>query len=441
MPEAPEAPVVPFADRILEEWPSLDEQERLGLFRTLDRGPAGDVFLGLRLADRVALLRGMPSPERRVWLRILAPDDAADAIQLFDESEQADMLALLDLRTRAQVEALLAFTADVAGGKMNPNYSRLRPEMSVEEAIAYLRLQAIDDSGHLYYAYVLDGEERLIGVVSFRNLLLAAPTRKLRDVMLTDITTVTPHTDQEEVAHLLEDRRLLALPVVDEDGRMQGIITADDVLDVVREEATEDIHKFGGVEALDLPYFQTRPVPMIRKRGGWLSVLFLSEMLTATAMGFFEHEIERAVTLAVFVPLIISSGGNSGSQASTLVIRAMALGEVRLRDWWRVIHRELGYGLVLGLILATIGVLRITVWEAAFNSYGDLAFRLGATVGISLIGVVTWGTLIGSSLPFLLRKAGADPASASAPFVATMVDVTGLVIYFTTAKFILLGGI
>jgi magnesium transporter len=439
--DEPIARPVAFTDRVLEEWPNLEEEDRLELFRSLDRGPAGEVILGLRLSDRAALLGLMPGQERRVWLRVLAPDDAADVIQSFPEHQHEELVALLDPRTKTQVEALLAYRADVAGGKMNPNYSRLRPEMSVEEAIAYLRLQAIDETGQLYYAYVLDPGERLLGVLSFRNLLLARPSRTVREVMTSDLATVSPETDQEEVARLLAERRLLAVPVVDGEGRMQGIITADDVLDVVREEATEDIHKIGGVEALDLPYFQTRPLAMLRKRAGWLSILFVSEMLTATAMGFFQDEIARAVILAVFVPLIISSGGNSGSQASTLIIRAMALGEVRLRDWWKVVHRELGYGLSLGAILAVLGVVRISVWQQLFGSYGDVAFRLAATVGISLVGVVAWGTMMGSSLPFLLRRAGFDPASASAPFVATLVDVTGLIIYFSVAKVILLDSV
>jgi magnesium transporter len=292
----------------------------------------------------------------------------------------------------------------------------------------------------IYYAYVLDAEGRLLGVVSFRELILAAPERRIRELMLTDIASVRDDTDQEEVAALLQDRGLLALPVVDGEGRMRGIVTADDVIDVVRQEATEDIQKLGGVEALDLSYLRTGPLSMLRKRAGWLSVLFIGEMLTATAMGFFEHEIEQAVVLAIFVPLIISSGGNSGSQASTLVIRAMALGEVRLRDWWRVIRRELGFGLALGIILATIGAARIFGFELLFDTYGEHWVRVLLTVAISLVGVVTWGTLSGSTLPFALRRLGFDPASASAPFVATLVDVTGLVIYFTVAKFVLLGG-
>jgi magnesium transporter len=257
--------------------------------------------------------------------------------------------------------------------------------------------------------------------------------------MRTQVTTIPEQMDQEAVSHLFAQSHMVAIPVVDENGRMKGIVTVDDVVDVVQEEATEDMQKAGAVEVLDAPYLQVGLGRMIRKRVGWLSVLFLSEMLTASAMGYFEKEIARAVVLALFVPLIISSGGNSGSQASTLVIRAMALGEVRLRDWWRVIRREFVAGLVLGLVLGCIGFLRIVSWEAVFHTYGTHYLGVAATVAASLIGVVLWGSLAGSMLPFILRRLGFDPASASAPFVATLVDVSGLVIYFTVAALILRG--
>jgi magnesium transporter len=291
----------------------------------------------------------------------------------------------------------------------------------------------------IYYLYVLDGDQVLQGVVSFSSLFNAAARARVSDIMRTGITTIPEQMDQEAVAHKFAQSRLLALPVVDAAGHMKGIVTADDVVDVVREEATEDMQKVGGVEALEAPYLQIGMARMLKKRVGWLCILFLGEMLTASAMGFFEKEIARAVVLALFIPLIISSGGNSGSQATTLVIRAMALGEVRLRDWWRVIQREFIAGLGLGLVLAVIGFVRIIVWEALFHTYGPYYLGVAATVSLSLIGVVLWGTLAGSMLPFLLRRLGFDPASASAPFVATLVDVSGLVIYFTAAAFILGG--
>jgi magnesium transporter len=257
--------------------------------------------------------------------------------------------------------------------------------------------------------------------------------------MRTDIVTVTEAQDQEEVAALIAQHDLLAVPVVDEAGRMKGIVTVDDIIDVLQEEATEDIQKLAAMEAFDMPYLRTRFGPLLKKRAGWLMVLFLGEMLTATAMGYFEEEIARAVVLALFVPLIISSGGNSGSQAATLVVRAMALGEVRLRDWWRVLQRELGAGLALGAILGSIGMLRIAVWQLLFHLYGEHWVLIGLTVGLALVGVVLWGTLSGSMLPFVLRRFGLDPAASSAPFVATLVDVTGLIIYFSVAALILSG--
>jgi magnesium transporter len=286
---------------------------------------------------------------------------------------------------------------------------------------------------------VLDQEQRLLGVASFRELFAALPNQKVADIMRTKLQTVHEDMDQEEVAKLFDRHHLAALPVVDDQGRMKGIVTADDIVDVVREEATEDIQKIGGTEALDAPYLDVGFFSMIKKRAGWLAALFVGEMLTASAMGYYQAEIARAVVLALFVPLVISSGGNSGSQATTLVIRAMALGEVRLRDWWRVVRREFFSGLTLGVILATIGVIRILVWDSIFHTYKGNAPVLAITVGLSLIGVVMWGTLVGSMLPFLLRRLNFDPASASAPFVATLVDVTGLVIYFSTAQIILRG--
>jgi magnesium transporter len=257
--------------------------------------------------------------------------------------------------------------------------------------------------------------------------------------MRTKFVAVTEDTDQEEVARLFEEFALLAIPVVDEDDHMKGIVTIDDIVDVVEEEASEDIQRVGGMEALDAPYMETRYWQLVRKRAGWLAILFVGEMLTATAMGYYEDEIARAVVLAVFIPLIISSGGNSGSQATTLVIRAMALGELGLKDWWRVIRRELGAGLILGSILAGIGVARILAWQAVSQAYGTQYMRVAMTVGLSLVGVVLFGTMAGSMLPFMLRRVGLDPASASAPFVATLVDVTGLVIYFTIASAVLRG--
>jgi magnesium transporter len=257
--------------------------------------------------------------------------------------------------------------------------------------------------------------------------------------METELVRASDQTDQEELGRLFAEHNLMAVPVVDAENKMKGIVTIDDIVDVFEEEATEDIQKMGGSEVLGAPYLRVGLAGMIRKRAPWLTILFISEMFTTTAMGYFENEIAKAVVLAVFVPLIISSGGNAGSQASTLVIRAMALGEVQLRDWWRVAGREVVAGLLLGLILGTVGLIRVLLWQQWFNSYGPHAVLIALTIFTSLIGIVAWGTLTGALLPFILRACKVDPATASTPFVATLVDVTGLVIYFTTASVILRG--
>jgi magnesium transporter len=330
------------------------------------------------------------------------------------------------------------YPEDEAAGLMHPGFVAISPDISIEEAISQLRQHA----GHvemIYYAYVLDDAQRLLGVVSFRELLAADRSKKVRDVMRTDYVSVSEDEDKEAVAQRLAKHRLLAIPVLDADGKMMGIVSSADLAGVAQQEASEDILKIGGMEALEGPYMEVTFAQMVRKRAGWLAILFLGEMLTATAMGYFSDEISRAVVLALFIPLIISSGGNSGSQATTLVIRAMALGEIRLRDWWRVIRRELMAGLALGAILGAIGVTRILLWHAARGTYGEHYLVIALTIGCSLIGVVMFGTLAGSMLPFILRSCGLDPASASAPFGATLVDVTGLIIYFSVASVILRG--
>jgi len=434
-------PVEPqTVEELLDWWLELSEDDRQAEFLALQRQDAGTLFLALEAADRAFILESQTDQERRVWMRLLAPDDAADVIQQFDEDDQPGLLNLLDFRTRAQVEALLAYQSDVAGGKMSPRYIRVQPEMTTEQAVGYLRLQAESSHELMYYAYVLDKQDTLLGVISYRDLLLAPPEKTVSEIMARDVVSVPDDMDQEEVARVLRGRALLAVPVVNAEGQMRGIITVDDVVEVERAEATEDIQKLGGVEALDMPYFRTTRYTMLRKRGGWLAVLFVGQMLTITAMGFFEDELAAAVVLALFVPLIISSGGNAGSQASTLVIRAMALGEVALNDWWAVIKREIGFGLSLGAMLALLGFVRIFAWEGMFGSYGDNFVMLGITVSISVTAVVLWGTLTGATLPFVLRRTGFDPASASAPLVATIVDVTGLIIYLSVAKVTLLGG-
>jgi magnesium transporter len=426
------------ASTLWEEWPLLSEDERVTRFRALPPDESEDFFLSLDPREQVDLVLALHAKERRLWVRMLAPDDAADLLQEAPAEERSGLLDLLDDTTRLEVRALLAYAEDEAGGLMNPRFARVRPDMTVGEAIRYLRHQAAQLET-LYYVYVLDEQQHLVGVLSVRQLFQQADDKLVRDVMDADVITVPETMDQEAIGRLYVEQDFAAIPVTDVAGRMKGIITFDDIADVVREEATEDIQKIGAVQALDEPYLTARLRDLVKKRAGWLSILFLGEMLTATAMGYFEQEIARAVVLALFVPLIISSGGNSGSQATTLVIRAMALGEVKLRDWWRILGREVGAGLALGAVLGTIGLIRILVWQAVAHPYGEHFLMIGLTVSVSLVGVVLWGSVTGSMLPFLLRRAGLDPASASAPFVATLVDVTGLVIYFSVASVLLHG--
>jgi magnesium transporter len=430
----------PSFDDLLEAWFVLSPADRYEGFRLLPRVEAEEFFLDhLAAHDQAGLIASLPPGERRSWMRLLAPDDAADVIQAFPPEERDDLVALLDAQTRKEVRALLAYAEDEAGGLMSPRFARVRPDMTVDEALAYLRRQARGRLETMSYVYVLDADQRLLGVTTFLDLFRLPPDRRVEEAMERDLVTAPEHLDQEELGRLFAETGLLAIPVVDGEGRMKGIVTLDDAVEVVEEEATEDVQRIGGSEPLERPYLESGFGGMVRARAGWLSVLFLGELLTASAMQRYEEQIARAVVLAVFVPLIISSGGNSGSQASTLVIRALALGELRLRDWWRVARRELASGLALGGVLAALGLVRILVGEALFGAYGDHAPALGLTVAASLLGVVVFGTLVGSMLPFLLRRLGLDPASASAPFVATLVDVTGLVIYFTAAGLILGG--
>jgi len=433
-------PALPLAD-LRDAWLVLSKADRADGFRILKRSDAEEFFLGLTAGDMAELLHALPEKERRVWVRLLAPDDAADLLQSAGAEDRDNLLACMDDPTRKEVTALMAYAEDEAGGLMNPRFARVRPDMTVDEAVSYLRRQARENIETIYYVYVADEQQHLLGVVSFRELFIASSGKKVRDVMATNLITVGEEVHQEEVSRLFSDEALMAIPVVDPEGRIKGIVTVDDIVDVVQEEATEDAQKFGGMEALEEPYLQIALSRMIKKRGGWLAALFLGEMLTASAMAFFQDEISRAVVLALFVPLIISSGGNSGSQASTLVIRAMALGEVRLRDWWRVVRRELAVGLALGTMLGAIGFIRIVAWQAVSPIYGDHYLRVAQTVLYSLIGVVMFGTIAGSVLPFVLRRVGFDPASASAPFVATLVDVTGLVIYFSVGSLMLRGSL
>ncbi len=423
---------------LADAWPFLDAAERSEGFRLLASDEASDLFQGLGAREQAALLAALSRAERQLWVRQLAPDDAADVLQEAGDEARAELLQLIEPETRREVTALLAYAEDAAGGLMSPRYARLRAEMRVDEAISYLRRQARTQLETIYYIYVLDAEQRLSGVVSFRELFAASPEKTVRDVMHTDVVRVPDDMDQEAVSQVFAESDLMAVPVVDAEGRIKGIVTVDDIVDVVREEATEDIQKIGGTSALDAPYLEVGLLGMVRKRVFWLAILFLGSLLTATVIGYYEDAIGRAVVLALFIPLIISSGGNSGSQATTLVIRALAIGELRLRDWWRVLLKELGSGLALGAILGAIGFVRVWLWPGPGAPVGE-AERIALVVSASLVGIVLWGSLVGAMLPFVLSRLGFDPASASAPFVATVVDVTGLVIYFSVAMVILRG--
>ena len=423
-------------DELRDAWPLLEPGERIEGLRVLHAEDAEDLFLALSAPEQAGLLERFRPRERRHWMRLLEPDDAADVLQRIDAAHRGALLDVLDAPTRKEVIALLAYAEDAAGGLMSTRYARLRPQMTAGEAIIYLQRQAHAKVETIYYAFVLDPEQHLLGVVSFRDLFAADPASTVAEVMETEIIFADDDADQESVARLFAAHDLTVVPVVDHDHIMKGIVTIDDIVDVVQEEATEDAQKFGGVEVLDLPYLQASRRDMVRKRGRWLIILLLGEMLTATALGFFEDEL--IPTLALFLPLIISSGGNSGSQASTLVIRAMALGEVRMSDWLRVFRREILIGFALGALLGGFASLRVLIWGAA-GTYGDHYMLVGLTVALSVTGCVLWGTLAGSMLPFALRRLGADPANASAPLVATLVDVSGIVIYFTFAKLVLSG--
>ena len=381
------------------------------------------------------------APTRAVALiSQMAEDRAADVLAGMDEEDAAALRAGLPATVRASIDTLLRWPPDSAGGMMTTEYVASPADATVADVLAHIR--TVERSRETVYSvFLLEPQGRLVATVSLRQLIAAEPASLAIDLARGhDPITVAPTTDREEVAHLIRRHDLLALPVIDEQGRPIGIVTVDDVLDALVEAHTEDTQRFGGVEALDNPYLETGFLAMIRKRAGWLSILFFSEMLTASAMQHFESELERAVVLTLFIPLIMSSGGNSGSQATSLIIRALALGQVRVRDWWRVALRELPAGLTLGAILGLLGMARIALWQTlGFYDYGPHWGLVAMTVGTGLVGIVTFGSLAGSMLPFVLQKLGFDPASASAPFVATLVDVTGLVIYFTIALAILSG--
>ena len=380
---------------------------------------------------------------RRVGLLIeaMSSDQRADLFREVQDEDRLRLLATVSEQTRINLRKLLKYPPNTAGGIMTTEFVSVPSDWTVHQALVLIS-EVGGRKETVYAVYVLDPKSQaLVHVVSLRELITAPREENVLDIgSRRPPLTVTPETDSEEAARLISKYNLLAIPVVDAYHQTLGIVTVDDVIDTLVEEQTEEVQRFGGMEALDAPYMEISFLGMIRKRAGWLSALFLSEMLTATAMQRFEGEIEKAAVLAMFIPLVMSSGGNSGSQATSLVIRALSLQEVRLRDWWRIAMRELPTGLVLGAILGLIGFARIVLWqEMSIFDYGPHFFLLAVAVGFALVGIVAFGSLAGSMLPFLLKRLGFDPASASAPFVATLVDVTGLVIYFSVAFAVLHG--
>ncbi|MEG0851471.1 magnesium transporter [Flavobacterium plurextorum] len=429
-----------FAE-ILDE---IDIADATYIFKVLDSEKTAEILLELEDDLREKILNRLSPKEIAEELDELETNDAADIIGELSKDRKAEVISeLQDVEHAKGIVDLLRYDEDTAGGIMHKELVKVNENWNVLTCVKEMRIQA-ENVSRVHSIYVVDDENRLKGRLSLKDLLTTSTKTQISDIYIRKLYYVNVETPDVEVARMMDKYDLEAIPVVDELGRLVGRITIDDIIDVIKDEIekrdTEDIQKFGGLEALELPYVQTRLGEMVKKRATWLVVLFIGEMFTASAMGFFEGEIEKAVVLALFVPLIISSGGNSGSQAATLIIRAMALKELTLKDWWYVMKKEIASGFLLGAILGIVGFIRILVWQqSGLYEYGEHWLAIGMTVSLSLVFIVLWGTLSGSMIPFLLKKLKLDPATSSAPFVATLVDVTGLVIYFTIASLLLKG--
>ncbi len=417
---------------------ALPSSERVHVLRLTDSKLAGETFAYLDLETQKSVLGGFSEAESKLVLNQMAPDDRTALLVGLPPEHAERLIGLLDPEQQTVARALLEYPEGSIGRLMTPDYLVVKRDWTMRRVLDHIRKHG-RDSETLNVIYVVDERNKLVDDLRIREILLAPEHVRASEVIDGKCTSLCAGDDRKKAVEVFGKYDRTVLPVVDDHGHLAGIVTLDDVLDIAEEEATRDLQKFGGLEALDEPYMSTSLPAMVRKRATCLVILFVGEMLTATAMGIFEDEIARAVVLALFVPLIISSGGNSGSQAATLIIRALALGEVRLGDWWRVMRREIVAGLCLGTILGLIGFTRIAAWNAVSNLYGPHWVLIGATVGVSLVGVVVWGTLTGSMLPLLLSRMGFDPATSSAPAVATLVDVIGLIIYFTVAMVILHG--
>ena len=417
----------------------LNVEEAQYVYELLDEETSSAVLIELKEELREEILASFSAKEIAEEIDNLDSDDAADVINELPEDRQNEVLSHIeDIDQAGDIADLLSFEEDTAGSLMATELVQVKHNDTVTACIDEIREQA-ENVDVMYAVYVVDEKERLVGMLSLKKLVIARPDTRIEDIYDKDVIQVTTSTHTAEVADIMQKYDLVVLPVVDNLGRLVGRITIDDVVDVIRDEETDEAHKMAGIETFDEPYMNMPFFKMIKKRAGWLIILFVGESLTATAMGFFEGQLAKAVILALFVPLIISSGGNTGSQASTLIIRAMALGEITFRDWWRIFKKELAIGLTLGILLGVVGFLRVAIWSSFTTIYGPHWMAIGLTVGLTLIGVVLWGNLAGSLLPVLLKRVKLDPAVCSAPFVATLVDVTGLIIYFTAASFILRG--
>ncbi len=436
------------AVEIIELFENLDEKEKLIIFRLLDDQKTKIVFKKLTAAEQQDIVEGFVESSSRITkyrvaklLNNIEPDDRTSFLEELPEEVAKQLINKLSPEQRGIANKLLKYPKDSIGRLMTTEFVAIKPEFTVQKSFEHIR-----EFGHksetLNIIYVVDDHSVLIDYITVKELILAQPEEKINNLIDHKFISLKAEDDQETAIQVFKEYDRSALPVVGENGTLLGIVTFDDIMDVAEEESSEDFHKFGGMEELDFPYVKTPFFSLIKKRSGWLIILFIGEMLTATAMGYFDEEIAKAVVLALFIPLIISSGGNSGSQAATIIIRAMALKEISPKDWWYVMKKEFLSGLLLGSFLGVIGFLRITIWQfAGWYNYGENWSLIAWTVGVSLIGVVLWGTLSGSFIPIILKKLGLDPATASAPFVATLVDVTGIVIYFMVALAFLSGTI
>jgi len=418
----------------------IPENDRAIVFRILPKENSYKTFEYLEFELQEELLKALGQEEVAEILNEMSPDDRTELLEDLPGPVVKKLIRLLSPEEKAIAVTLLGYPEDSVGRIMTPDFIAVKSELEISKVLEHIR-EVGKKVEYVDTIFVTDALGKLLDEVTLKEILLANPGSKISDLMNETYVNLSVTDNQEKAVEMFKEYDLYVIPVVNYENYLVGIVTADDVIDVIEEENTEDIQKLGGMEALDEPYITVPMFQMVKKRAGWLVLLFLGEMLTATAMGFFEHEIARAVVLALFIPLIISSGGNSGSQAATLTVRAMALGEITLIDWWRVMKREVISGFMLGTTLGAIGFLRISLWAQFSDIYGQHWVFLGLTLFCTLIGVVMWGTLSGSMLPFILKRFGLDPATSSAPFVATLVDVTGLIIYFTVASLILTGTI